>query len=617
MCGIVGALSFDTFEKKSEEKIRTEATIFVTTQLLQMTVERGKDATGISLLWADGNYAGLKMGIPSPQFIARFGETEKDFEGFLKLWRNYPKLAKIFIGHCRKSSVGNSYDNKNNHPLQVGDIIMIHNGTLTNHDKIFDKLGCERHGEVDSEAIGRLLHHYTNGGTEPFTTEILEETMRRIHGSFSVLAMSGNNPYQLAQFRKERPAEMVLIKPLKSVFIASEKKFLENVLFEYNKLCKLFATTVKFPYLKKDDVEFKTLQDNSLALWDLTSKITNDTSIADLYDWKAGPLIGEKIWSNYGAATNYNRGYNNNDYSKKNKRSTGTEVVAKSKQGSTTTGDGDSDKSSADGLVWSKSLNKYKTQEGISETKKVGAVTVDVDKGEVTYLSEEQEDDLDLKEVDKDKVEDLITGAAETEELSLSKTVEAIGFLSHSDAKKNDSGEIVEVNMSSDPEALKKAEDYIDRGLMKYESDDEAATDMELSDPAIMKSLPLYALVNRITKIIFKRGFVAGYVSRKTENSSGQSTEPKLKSAENKIKTLKSTIKILSSALEYRTRGNSPAAVIKMFEKSIEDALGNSKIATLEMSNSFSVGEMKNITVLKQIAKTLEKMKQEKKKADK
>ena len=222
MCGIVGAFTFDAFEKKSEEKARTEANIFITTQLLQETVDRGKDATGISLLWADGNYTGLKMGIPSPDFIARFGTTEKDFEGILKLWREYPKLMKIFIGHCRKSSVGNSYDNKNNHPIQIGDIIMCHNGTLTNHEKIFDKLKCNRTGDVDSEAIGRLLHHYTNGGVEPFTVEMIKETSRRLHGSYSVLAMSGNNPFQVAQFRDGRPAEMVLVRPLKMVFVASE-----------------------------------------------------------------------------------------------------------------------------------------------------------------------------------------------------------------------------------------------------------------------------------------------------------------------------------------------------------------------------------------------------------
>jgi glucosamine 6-phosphate synthetase-like amidotransferase/phosphosugar isomerase protein len=209
MCGIVGGLAFGKFDTKAGEKVRRESSIFITTQLLQKTVERGKDATGVSLLWDDGNYTGLKMGIPSPDFISRYGETEKDYEGILKLWREYPKIMKVFLGHCRKSSVGNSYDNKNNHPIKVDDIMVIHNGTLTNHDIVFDKLNCKRHAEVDTEAISHLLHEYTKNGTEPFTIDILRETCRRLQGTYSVLAASGNNPFQVAQFRDSKPAEMV------------------------------------------------------------------------------------------------------------------------------------------------------------------------------------------------------------------------------------------------------------------------------------------------------------------------------------------------------------------------------------------------------------------------
>ena len=612
MCGIIGALSFDTFEKKSEEKIRTEATIFITTQLLQATVERGKDATGISLLWADGNYAGLKMGIPSPQFIAGFGETEKDFEGFLKLWREYSKPAKIFIGHCRKSSVGNSYDNKNNHPLQIGDIIMIHNGTLTNHDKVFDKLGCERHGEVDSEAIGRLLHHYTKGGTEPFTVDMIKETMKRIHGSFSVLAMSGNNPYQLAQFRKERPAEMVLIRPLKTVFIASEKKFLENVLFEYNKMCKLFTPGIKFPYLKKDDVDFKTLPDNSLALWDLTTKIEKDTEISDLYDWENGPLIGEKIWSSYESTTTggYNRGLNNN-YSKKKEQGVGAEVNAKSKSSSSATGTTGPDATDASGLVWSRSLNKFKTQEGINESKEMKAVIVDVEKGEV-IPADDDEDEIGLKETTKDKIESLVSASAETEELALNKSEDTVKLLSHTEngAKKND--EVIQIDMTSDPEALKKAEEYVDKGLLKYETDDEAAADIEVSDPSILKALPLYALVNRITKVVFGKGFVAGYMIRKAEDLEN-STPPsnKLKRAKQKIRILKTAVKVLAFALEYRTRGNAKEAVLEMFKKSIKDNIESSKMAKLELSKPFTVGDLKKTPLLKEMIETFAATKKE------
>jgi len=611
MCGIVGALTFDAFEKKTEEKVRTEASIFITTQLLQATVERGKDATGISLLWADGNYTGLKMGIPAPEFIARFGDTENDFEGFLKLWRNYPKLMKVFIGHCRKSSIGNSYDNKNNHPIQIGDIIMLHNGTLTNHETIFDKLNCDRLGDVDSEAIGRLLHHYTSGGVEPFTLDMLVETTRRLHGTYSVLAMSGNNPYQVAQFRDGRPAEMVLVKPLKMVFIASEKKFLENVLFEYNKMSKLFAIATKFPYLKQSDVEFKILPDDTAALWDLTIPVTTETKIEDLYDSEKTPLRVDKLWSNITTTT-----YNKSNVNTPANKTTSTEVNAKGKKN----GSGDNAEVDADGLVWSKALNKYKGQDGIKTTKEYGAVIIDVEKGSVTAAGKEL-NVVNLKAVDKDVVENLITGAAEIKELSLKRTDDAAKSLA-TEGKKNSgesgdnvedktAGTTIEVDMTSDPEALKKAEEIVENGLTKYETDDEVAADVEASDTSILRPLPIYALANRIKKFIFKQGWYTGYVARKAEEKQpdtvGVLTDQKKENAEKKIRIMKAVIKIMASALERRCRGNTPYAVQLMVEAAVSEAYKPADGVTVDLSLAFSVGDLKNIPLLKEIDEQMQK----------
>ena len=613
MCGIVGALVFDTFEKKSSEKIRTEANIFVTTQLLQATVERGKDATGVSMLWSDGNYTGLKMGIPSPDFIARFGDTEKDFEGILKLWREYPKLMKIFVGHCRKSSVGNSYDNKNNHPIQVGDTILAHNGTLSNHEKIFDKLDSTRIGDVDSEAIGHLLQHYSEGGTIPYSTDMIKEIARRLSGTYAVMAMSGNNPFQAVTFRDGRPMEMVLVRPLKTVYIASEKKFLENVLFEYNKMAKLFAANVKFPYLKQADVEFKTLIDDSCAVWDLTVPVTDETEIADLFDWEKTPLRVDKIWGSTTTTTNNlynNRNFNTGGGNKK-KSSTTTEVNASQKKTTGNIVDKDSD-----GLVWSKAMNKYKTQKDIEKTKDFGAVMVDVEKGEVILANGKDIPEIDeLKEVGKNAVENLITGAAEVKELAIKRVGDITDNLEDKDEKKITSplpADTVVVDMSIDAEALKKAEEFVDKGLQKYENDDEVVADLEVSDAAVLRPLPIFALANRIKKFVFKRGFMTGYVARKKEDAivkpslekADSVATDKLDSAEKKIRAMKLVIKVLVSALMYRLKGNSIAAVTDLVKTSVGDC--TSKKA--DVSLAFSVGDLKNMPILVDIKTQLNKV---------
>ena len=86
MCGIVGTLAYGDFEDKKMEKIRQEAMIFLSTELLQLTQPRGKDATGIATLFENCDYMGLKMGVAALDFISRFGEKETDFEGFIKIF---------------------------------------------------------------------------------------------------------------------------------------------------------------------------------------------------------------------------------------------------------------------------------------------------------------------------------------------------------------------------------------------------------------------------------------------------------------------------------------------------------------------------------------------------
>jgi hypothetical protein len=593
MCGIVGAFAFDKFESKTDERVRRESSIFITTQLLQKTVERGKDATGISLLWSDGNYTGLKMGIPSPDFIARYGETEKNYEGLLKLWREYPKIMKVFLGHCRKSSVGNSYDNENNHPIEINDMMVIHNGTLSNHDIVFKKLECKRNGEVDTEAINHLLLKYTKNGTEPFTVEALRETCRRLQGPYSVLAVNGNNPFQVAQFRDSKPAEMVLVRPLRTVFVASEKKFLENILFEYNKLGKLFSCGgIKLPYIKKDDVDFVTLPDDTVALWDLTVKISDKTSIGDLYESKKTPLLGKKIWRTNSTATN-NDTYNY--YQGKNNSEVNTSVYKKEEEDKDKDKESDSDKD-IDGLVWSKSLDKYKTQKDIEKTKGYKSVEIEVnDSGKVIQLepSEEENDsnnDTDITETNDTGVENLITARANLTEHKES-------------TDENKQITVREVDMSQDPEALKKAESFVEEGMIKYESDEEVADELELSAVSVLTSLPVYALSNRIKKFISKQIFMAGYICRKNEEENVAGTNAtrvlikKLKKATKKISTLKTILKITSAGLEKLTNPK----VESVIDKTISDGVKEAKIDYEVLSDAFSVGDLEKVVLLKKI----------------
>ncbi len=308
MCGIVGVFLFNNLKEKAE-KLRTEGALFIFTELLQTTSARGEDATGVTTLFENGDYMVQKMGIASPDFISRFGNKASDFEGYLNLCRKNDNRVKALIGHCRKSSVGNTIDNENNHPIKTGEIIGIHNGTLKNHNKIFKKLDCKRDGVVDSEAIFRLLQHFTDNCKEPFTLDMLEETTRRLDGSYSCIAYNANNPYQIGIFRDARPMEFALIKSLNIMLIASEKKFIDRSIYDYNKQVKLYKTGA--PLIRAKDISFAVLPNNNVGLIDLTQHIGKNTKLADIV-LRKDTFKSVKLWQLSTVSSYYNRNNNFN-----------------------------------------------------------------------------------------------------------------------------------------------------------------------------------------------------------------------------------------------------------------------------------------------------------------
>ena len=98
MCGIVGVVALNGLDKKLE-RARQEAMIFLLTEILQQTSERGEDATGVATLFADGSYVGQKMGIASPELVSRFGGKANDYEGYLKSWRKHsvPSVLSVIF----------------------------------------------------------------------------------------------------------------------------------------------------------------------------------------------------------------------------------------------------------------------------------------------------------------------------------------------------------------------------------------------------------------------------------------------------------------------------------------------------------------------------------------
>jgi hypothetical protein len=628
MCGIVGALSFGKTDDKLE-KLRKEVTAFLVTELLLLTAERGKDATGVTTLFDNGDYMGLKMGIASPEFVSRWGGTSKDYEGFLKVFRKNPRECKVVLGHCRKSSIGNYWDNNNNHPIKVGDIVGIHNGTLTNHKKIIEKLGGKKDGDVDSEAIFRLAHHLTAGGKEPFTIEMLYQTAVRLDGSYAVLMYNGNNPYQVGALRNGRPMEMVLVKPLKMVFVASEKKFLETAMWRMNKQVKLYNGE-NLIHLTSDDVDFQMMYDDHVAIFDLTKEVTKDTKTTDLIEDKRIVATDKKWQTPTSTTTYYNRntGWQGNNKSTVHKPAAEVNASAKDDDKTTTPAAKTNKTDKKVGMVWNRSLNEYEVAENTDDTDKLGNVEIGVEADTVIEVGENDkditdnvkskkgkkasanadEDDIDLKEVDE-TCEDLVTDPAKVNEIAVKSIEDEKKKTKEKDKKAISGGTAVEVDASEisfDSKALEEANKATEV-LEKCENDADVVAQLQLESENALELIPRHSLVNRVKSFAYKLGFYDGFMKRKEEEKytfGKEVSDDKGKKREKNIRVLKTMALVMSRIINNKSVGlDQIRAIDEEIAKSLEK---KEEIDSSIIKELFTIGDFRKEKTLKIIASAVE-----------
>lgn len=594
MCGIVGVLRYGDLGDKNNRM----SALYLATILLELTETRGKDATGVAALFDDGNFFGQKMAVRASEFVGRFGGGDGDFDGLQSVLRDYEASSlRTIIGHCRKSSVGGKWDNVNNHPIKAGNIIGIHNGTLKNQDIIFKNLDCDRDGTVDSEAIFRMFQYYTKNCQEPFTLDMVEEVTKRLEGTFSILAFNANNPNQVVAARDGRPAEFCFIKPLNMVLVASEKKFFETAVWEYNKMAWNYGIDWATK-LKASDVETIMLKDDTIALFDLTTEITKDTKITDLYTTRDVPKVADRIWKTPVKTTSYNTGYQGRHNGTANKSAAKTQTAGSKaddkedkKSGTTThtktttsatqtSQDTKSDDKAKDGLVWNDNLNKYVKHFGnmnenqghtVVDAEKKRAMSPDEafksvkkdddevtdtivikneDTGEENYGADEEDDGLTFESTpvehfqDKKGVRIYSIEPVEPKNMKEDTSVSKKGL--PEDAALTAMKETAKRADKNELNAAKAAADAKDT-LKKFISAEEVATLCD-TDVVSLERLPIVALANRLLIAQFSEIFAAGYMA-KCEEVSANKQENRLSRSQKHIRTLKGVTALVSGAL--------------------------------------------------------------------
>lgn len=176
MCGIVGLISKrqNGFFYKDLDNFRG---------LLVNDSQRGEDSTGAFCVSNNGMVDAIKVAtIPHNLFL-----TEE--------WDTFQKKAistgRMIIGHNRKATHGevNSF---NAHPFVVGDIVLIHNGTLNNWKD------WKYQHTVDSQALTQLIAEKGH-----------EEAISRVDGAFALVWYNRNTEKLYCIRNSQRPLNFV------------------------------------------------------------------------------------------------------------------------------------------------------------------------------------------------------------------------------------------------------------------------------------------------------------------------------------------------------------------------------------------------------------------------
>lgn len=216
MCGIVGVVGL--IDEKAKKAFKN---------MLLIDVLRGAHSTGLAATTRYG-VTGINKKAMLPSDFLELKRTNS-------LLNN--SLNCALIGHNRYATVG-AVTNNTAHPFECGNVIGVHNGTLSTRSKLIDK---EQYA-VDSE---NLYHHMDVKG---------------LQSVFDAMSFGFNNAWSLVWVNQEehtinflrnekRPMHYALSKDGKTLFYASEWWMLHGCLsrndIEYQ---EVFSTTVDYHY---------------------------------------------------------------------------------------------------------------------------------------------------------------------------------------------------------------------------------------------------------------------------------------------------------------------------------------------------------------------------------
>ena len=228
MCGIVGAVA-----ERNITAILLEG--------LKRLEYRGYDSAGVAVYTQDEKLERMR----------RPGKVS-ELEQALAL---EPLIGRLGIAHTRWATHGAPCE-RNAHPHFSGDLAVVHNGIIENHEALREQLkalGYAFTSDTDTEVIAHLLHHTLKD--IPDLADALKATVKQLHGAYGLAVISARQPDRLVAARSGSP--LVIGLGLGENFLASDQLALRQV-------------TDRFMYLEEGDIA--EIQRESVQIWDVNGR---------------------------------------------------------------------------------------------------------------------------------------------------------------------------------------------------------------------------------------------------------------------------------------------------------------------------------------------------------
>ncbi|KWU48442.1 glutamine--fructose-6-phosphate transaminase (isomerizing) [Pseudomonas palleroniana] len=228
MCGIVGAVA-----ERNVTAILIEG--------LKRLEYRGYDSAGVAVFTNAGKLERMRR-------PGKVSELDQALAG-------EPLVGRLGIAHTRWATHGAPCE-RNAHPHFSGDLAVVHNGIIENHEVLREQLkglGYVFTSDTDTEVIAHLLNHKLKDHSD--LTNALKATVKELLGAYGLAVISASQPDRVVAARSGSP--LVIGLGLGENFLASDQLALRQV-------------TDRFMYLEEGDIA--DIRRESVQIWDINGQ---------------------------------------------------------------------------------------------------------------------------------------------------------------------------------------------------------------------------------------------------------------------------------------------------------------------------------------------------------